>query len=119
MVPTQKLDPTILAILRDYPEGRCEVSMNGQFGWMDLVSKRLHEIVDPLEIESALRRLRSEGKLRLRKYIEGRPVRYEYEDNKTDDRWFFGTSTFEVTITDEGRVFWDVPQGSIGFQQSA
>lgn len=30
-----------------------------------------------------------------------------------------GTSNFQVTITDEGQQYWDVPHGVIGFQMPA
>ncbi len=112
-IPADKLDAALLAILRGY-NGRNEVAMNGIFGWCDLVNNHLGEIVDPLDAESALRRLRDIGHVRLRKYDPEQNVRHEYVNDEP-----LGSSKLEVTITDEGRRYWDVPRRLVGFQKPA
>jgi DNA-binding transcriptional ArsR family regulator len=103
-ISAEKLEVAILAILRHH-KGKLEVSMNGQYGWLDLVREHLGEILDPLKIESALKRLRSDGIVCLTQYNPDLGVRFEYRAGESDDRVFFRRWNFEVAITEEGRGY--------------
>ena len=75
-------------------------------------------VVDWAEIESAVKRLRADGVVRLAKYDRHLGGWYEYRGSEpvAVDSRFFGHSSFEIRITDQGRRFWDVPRTPIGFQ---
>jgi hypothetical protein len=112
-----KLDREILKHLRGV-NGAQDASI-GQ--WLNVLQERSGEWADYAEVESAMKRLRADGIVRLMKYHPELNRLYEYHGNEGDafDRWFFGFASFEVRITDQGRRYWNVPRGKIGFQQSA
>jgi hypothetical protein len=89
--------------------------------WQTHLQPRLGVLPDWAEVESAVKRLRAAGLVRLEKYNPQLGRLYEYRGDETDafDSWFFGYASFETRITDQGRRFWDVPRTPIGFQITA
>jgi len=120
MIDTGKLDAAILkrlSIMNGEQKGLSTIN------WATLLQQQEKEFrtVDPAEVESAMKRLRADGLVRLTKYDEELGGRHEYrlDDSAAIERRFFGFSSFDVLITDEGRRFLNVPRGRIGFQQTA
>jgi hypothetical protein len=87
--------------------------------WMNSVSTLVPDLVDPADLKAALRRLLRGGIVRLSKPDERRYHGFDYSDNEGDDA-FFSIGGFNVTITDDGRKYWDgikvePHSGTIGF----
>ncbi len=117
MIDTERLDTAILKRLRLMNGEQKSHSTNN---WSVLLQPDLG-VVDPAEIQSAMKRLCADGIVRLRKYDEKLGGVYEYppDDSSAIETQFFGWGSFDVLITDQGRRFLNVPVGRIGFQQPA
>jgi hypothetical protein len=107
-----RLDRAILAQLRR-ANGSWDVNVPY---WMTHIQKELGTVPDYAEIVSAMKRLFAEGLVDLRKHSKEYPGTYS---GPQDDWWFFGYYTFEVSITDQGRRFWNVATAPIGFERPA
>jgi hypothetical protein len=86
--------------------------------WQTHFQERLGVLLDWDEVESALKRLRGEGIVRLVKCDSELGGWYEYQghEHPAVESRFFGYASFETRITDVGRRFWDVPRTPIGFK---
>jgi hypothetical protein len=117
MIDTEKLDTAILKRLRIMNGEQKGHSTNN---WSVLLQPELG-LVDPAEIQSAMKRLCADGIARLKKWDEKLGGAYEYrpDDSPAIENQFFGFGAFDVLITDQGRRFLNVPGGRIGFQQPA
>ena len=87
--------------------------------WMNSVSKLVPDLADPADLKAAFRRLWRGGIVLLSKPDERRYHGFDYSDNESDDA-FFSIGGFNVTITDDGRKYWDgikveSHSGTIGF----
>lgn len=111
MVDTEKLDKAILALLRN-GNGVEEWNINR---WRVELHKEFHLLPDWDELVSAMKRLRADGIIHLKKCCKEYPSEHTGD---ADDWWFFGHYAFRVSITDEGRKFWNVSVAPIGFQMS-
>jgi hypothetical protein len=117
MVDTNKLDKAILNHLYA-AKGVQDASV---IWWQTHLQLLLGVLPDWAEIESALKRLRAEGIVRLVKYDRelGGWCEYRGDEHPAVDSRFFGFASFETRITDKGRRFWDAPRTPIGFQMPA
>jgi hypothetical protein len=117
MIKAEKLETAVLASLRGNPEGKRNDSLAE---WGNSLEKTLGERPNDAAIVAALKRLRNAGLVRLIKYVGQHGDLYDYAKNEqVDDHWFFHTTSFVTMITDEGRGYWDVSSGAIGFQKTA
>jgi hypothetical protein len=113
MIYTEKLDKAILALIRN---GKGAQDWNVP-NWQIQLQVELGRLPDWDEVVSAMKRLRADGIIRLKKY--SKEYGGEYSGNEADDWWFFGYYTFRASITDLGRMFWNVSTRPLGFQRSA
>lgn len=112
MIDAEKLDRAILAQLR---------RMNGSWDvniaeWQRYFLKSLGTWAEHAEVISAMKRLLADGLINLKKHSKEYPSEYTGPEC---DWWFFGYYTFEVSISDGGRLFWNVSTAPIGFQVPA
>lgn len=112
-IDTEKLDKAILAQIRR-ADGAQEWSVTS---WQVHVQAEVGALPDHAEVVSAMKRLRADGLIRLRK--NSKEYGGEYSGNEADDWWFFGYYTFQASITDQGRRFWNVAVRPLGFQMPA
>lgn len=113
MIDAGKLDKAILAQIR-----RANGAQDWNIGsWQVHVQQELGTLPDHAEVVSAMKQLRADGLIRLKKY--SKEYGGEYSGIEADDWWFFGYYTFRASITDEGRKFWNVSTRPLGFQVSA
>lgn len=117
MIDTEKLETAILKRLRIMNGEQKSHSTNN---WAVLLQPELG-VVDPAEIQSAMKRLCADGIVRLKKYDEklGGTFEYHLDVSPAIEGRFFGFGCFDVLITDQGRRFLNVSSGRIGFQQPA
>ena len=111
MIDAEKLDKTILAQIR-----RANGAQDWNIGsWQVHLQTELGQLPDQSEVRSAMKRLYADGLIRLKKY--SKEYGGEYTGKEEDDWWFFGYYTFQASITDQGRRYWNVATEPIGFQR--
>jgi hypothetical protein len=115
MIDTDKLENAILKHLRTVT-GRQDAST---IWWLSRLQEQIGELPDYAEVVSAMKRLRADGTVRLKKYFAEIDGLYEYRGDESDfeDQHFFEFASFEVMITDQGRRLWNSPRTPIGFQR--
>jgi hypothetical protein len=99
-----RLEYAILKIIMDHNN---ETHQEYWGPWMNSVSNLVPELAHESDLKAAFKRLREDGRLGLSKAAEGRRHGFEYSGNESDDEAFFFTGSFNATITDDGRKYWD------------
>jgi hypothetical protein len=75
--------------------------------WRNDVLRLLPDFSNDASFRVAFKRLWKRNYIRLSKADDGRYHGVEYSGNEQDDNLFFFIASFDATITDEGRSYWD------------
>ena len=75
--------------------------------WLNSVGRLVPDLVHDADLKAALKRLWEGRIVRLSKAVKGRYHGLNYSGNESADEAFFFFAEFNVTITDDGRRYWD------------
>jgi hypothetical protein len=75
--------------------------------WMQLITKLVPDLADQTDLKAAFKRLGNKETVRLSKPFGDQRHGFDYSGYESDDDMFFFSDRFNVTITDDGRKYWD------------
>lgn len=107
-----RLEYGILEIVMGYRDGTHQASW---VVWLNSVGKLVPDFIHDVDLKAAFKRLWKGGIVRLSKAAEGRYHGFDYSGNESADEAFFFITEFNVTITDDGRRYWDGIKTESGF----
>jgi hypothetical protein len=111
-----RLQYAILQIVTTYSDDSHQESWGA---WRNDVTRRVPDLAKDADLKAAFKRLWKADYMRLSKAHDGQYHGLDYSGNEQDDDDFFFIGSFNATITDDGRSYWDgirVEQSSpIGF----
>ena len=99
-----RLECAILEIIMGYRDGTYQASWGV---WLNSVGRLVPDLLHDADLKAAFKRLWKGRIVRLSKAAKGRYHGFDYSGNESADEAFFFIAEFNVTITDDGRRYWD------------
>jgi hypothetical protein len=99
-----RIECAILEIIMGYRDGTYQASWGV---WLNSVGRLVPDLVHDADLKAAFKRLWEGRIVRLSKAVKGRYHGLNYSGNESADEAFFFFAEFNVTITDDGRRYWD------------
>ena len=99
-----RIEYGILEIIMGHKDGTHQATWSE---WLNSVGKLVPDLVHDADLKAAFKHLWKGGIVRLSKAAAGRYHGFDYSGNESADEAFFFIAEFNVTITDDGRKYWD------------